>query len=31
MGSGNEVHSVGEFHLDAKWLIEAKQFFIGPK
>ncbi|RZB59938.1 Serine/threonine-protein kinase STY13 isoform B [Glycine soja] len=31
MGSGNEVHSVVEFNLDAKWLIDPKQLFVGPK
>ncbi|KAK7265974.1 hypothetical protein RIF29_18611 [Crotalaria pallida] len=31
MGSGNEVHSVGEFNLDTKWLIDPKQLFVGPK
>ncbi|ESW33759.1 hypothetical protein PHAVU_001G096600 [Phaseolus vulgaris] len=31
MGSGNEVHSVVEFILDAKWLIDPKQLFVGPK
>ncbi|KAI5417076.1 hypothetical protein KIW84_033214, partial [Lathyrus oleraceus] len=31
MGSGNEVHSVGEFSLDAKWIIDPKQLFVGPK
>ncbi|KAK4272123.1 hypothetical protein QN277_020717 [Acacia crassicarpa] len=31
MGSGNEVHSVGEFNLDAQWLIDPKQLFVGPK
>ncbi|QCD96359.1 Protein kinase [Vigna unguiculata] len=31
MGSGSEVHSVVEFSLDAKWLIDPKQLFVGPK
>lgn len=31
MGSGNEVHSIGEFSLDAKWIIDPKQLFVGPK
>lgn len=31
MGSGNEVHSVGEFNLDSKWLIDPKQLLVGPK
>lgn len=31
MGSGNEVHSIEEFNLDSKWLIDPKQLFVGPK
>ncbi|XP_014493069.1 serine/threonine-protein kinase HT1-like isoform X2 [Vigna radiata var. radiata] len=31
MGSVTEVHSVVEFSLDAKWLIDPKQLFVGPK
>jgi len=31
MGSGNEVHSVEEFNLESKWLVDARQLFVGPK
>ncbi|XP_047174192.1 serine/threonine-protein kinase STY13 isoform X1 [Vigna umbellata] len=31
MGSGNEVHSVEEFNLESKWLVDPKQLFVGPK
>ncbi|XP_019442512.1 PREDICTED: serine/threonine-protein kinase HT1-like [Lupinus angustifolius] len=31
MGSGNEVHSVEDFNLDAKWIIDPKELFVGPK
>lgn len=31
MGSGNGVYSVGEFSLDAKWLIDPKNLFVGPR
>ncbi|XP_061337358.1 serine/threonine-protein kinase STY13-like [Gastrolobium bilobum] len=31
MGSGNEVHSVEEFNLEAEWLIDPRQLFVGPK
>lgn len=31
MGSGNGVYSVGEFSLDAKWLIDPKSLFVGPR
>ncbi|CAN6574853.1 unnamed protein product [Malus baccata var. baccata] len=30
MGSGNEVYSVADFNLDAKWLIDPKHLFVGP-
>ncbi|KAF5479686.1 hypothetical protein F2P56_000486 [Juglans regia] len=31
MGSGNGIYSVGEFSLDAKWLVDPKQLLVGPK
>ncbi|THF97056.1 hypothetical protein TEA_020480 [Camellia sinensis var. sinensis] len=31
MGSGNGFYYVGEFNLDAKWLIDPKLLFVGPK
>ncbi|GAB2289460.1 hypothetical protein Dimus_023769 [Dionaea muscipula] len=31
MESGNEFYSADEFHLDAKWLIDPNQLFVGPK
>ncbi|KAM6549738.1 hypothetical protein CsatB_021414 [Cannabis sativa] len=31
MGSGNGVYSVDEFSLDAKWLIDPKHLFVGPR
>lgn len=31
MGSGNEVHSIEEFNLESKWLVDPKQLFVGPK
>ncbi|KAM7509180.1 hypothetical protein LguiA_019633 [Lonicera macranthoides] len=31
MGSGNGFYSVSEFNLDAKWLIDPKLLFVGPK
>ncbi|KAK6913068.1 Serine-threonine/tyrosine-protein kinase, catalytic domain [Dillenia turbinata] len=31
MGSGNGFYSVEEFSLDAKWLIDPKLLFVGPK
>ncbi|ONI19706.1 hypothetical protein PRUPE_3G293100 [Prunus persica] len=31
MGSGNGVYSVGDFNLDAKWLIDPKLLFVGPR
>ncbi|XAR51917.1 Dual-specificity kinase [Bertholletia excelsa] len=31
MGSGNGFYSVGEFSLDAKWLVDPKLLFVGPK
>lgn len=31
MGSGNGYFSVSEFNLDAKWLIDPKLLFVGPK
>ncbi|XP_044503585.1 serine/threonine-protein kinase STY13 [Mangifera indica] len=31
MGSANEFFSNGEFNLDPKWLVDAKQLFVGPK
>lgn len=30
MGSNNAFYS-GEFNLDAKWLIDPKLLFVGPK
>ncbi|KAI7724893.1 hypothetical protein M8C21_025819, partial [Ambrosia artemisiifolia] len=31
MGSGNEFFNTGEFSLEAKWLIDPKLLFVGPK
>ncbi|KAM1009345.1 hypothetical protein FF1_044796 [Malus domestica] len=31
MGSGNGVYSVADFDLDAKWLIDPKHLFVGPR
>lgn len=31
MGSGNGFYSTSEFNLDAKWLIDPKHLFVGPK
>ncbi|KAH7577294.1 hypothetical protein ACOSP7_001854 [Xanthoceras sorbifolium] len=31
MGSTNEFFSSAEFSLDPKWLVDAKQLFVGPK
>ncbi|KAI3500931.1 hypothetical protein L1887_36760 [Cichorium endivia] len=31
MGSGNGFYSTGEFNLEAKWLIDPKLLFVGPK
>ncbi|KAD3641117.1 hypothetical protein E3N88_30341 [Mikania micrantha] len=31
MRSGNEFFSAGEFNLEAKWLIDPKLLFVGPK
>ncbi|KAI3799208.1 hypothetical protein L1987_34498 [Smallanthus sonchifolius] len=31
MGSGNGFYSGGEFNLEAKWLIDPKLLFVGPK
>ncbi|CAM8891357.1 hypothetical protein QQ045_027727 [Rhodiola kirilowii] len=31
MGSANGVHSVDEFRLDAKWVINPKHLFVGPR
>ena len=31
MDSGNGFYSTGEFNLDAKWLIDPKHLFVGPK
>lgn len=31
MGSGNGFYSGGEFGLEAKWLIDPKLLFVGPK
>ncbi|MBA0726264.1 hypothetical protein Golax_002106 [Gossypium laxum] len=31
MGSGNDFFSTQEFNLDAKWLIDPQQLFVGPK
>ncbi|XVF57982.1 hypothetical protein PTKIN_Ptkin07bG0026200 [Pterospermum kingtungense] len=31
MGSGNGFFSTQEFSLDAKWLIDPQQLFVGPK
>ncbi|KAK9052389.1 hypothetical protein SSX86_029018 [Deinandra increscens subsp. villosa] len=31
MGSGNQFSSAGEFNLEAKWLIDPKLLFVGPK
>ncbi|KAK9272046.1 hypothetical protein L1049_002415 [Liquidambar formosana] len=31
MGSGNGFYSVHEFNLEAKWLIDPKHLFVGPK
>lgn len=31
MGSGNGFYSTCEFNLDAKWLIDPKHLFVGPK
>ncbi|XP_057530551.1 serine/threonine-protein kinase STY13 [Amaranthus tricolor] len=31
MGSENGFYSIQEFNLDAKWLIDAKHLFVGPK
>ncbi|KAK3032068.1 hypothetical protein RJ639_036282 [Escallonia herrerae] len=31
MGSGNGFYSVEEFNLDAKWLLDPKLLFVGPK
>ncbi|GAB4848071.1 hypothetical protein Ancab_002733 [Ancistrocladus abbreviatus] len=31
MGSENGFYSVQEFNLDAKWLIDPKHLFVGPK
>ncbi|KAI3725981.1 hypothetical protein L1987_65778 [Smallanthus sonchifolius] len=31
MGSGNGFYSGGEFDLEAKWLIDPKLLFVGPK
>lgn len=31
MGSANAIYSVGEFNLDAKWLVDPKQLLVGPK
>ncbi|KAI3813128.1 hypothetical protein L1987_17844 [Smallanthus sonchifolius] len=31
MGSGNEFFAAGEFNLEAKWQIDPKLLFVGPK
>ena len=31
MDSGNGFYSVDEFRLDAKWLIDPKFLFVGPR
>ncbi|KAI3748097.1 hypothetical protein L6452_10967 [Arctium lappa] len=31
MGSGNGFYSAGELNLEAKWLIDPKLLFVGPK
>ncbi|KAE8720122.1 Kinase superfamily protein isoform 2 [Hibiscus syriacus] len=31
MGSGNGFFSTQDFNLDAKWLIDPRQLFVGPK
>jgi len=31
MESGNRFHSVDEFQLDSKWLVDPNQLFVGPK
>ena len=31
MGSGFGFYSMGEFNLDAKWVIDPKLLFVGPK
>ncbi|XP_023735215.1 serine/threonine-protein kinase STY13 isoform X2 [Lactuca sativa] len=31
MGSGNGFYSTGEFNLEAKWSIDPKLLFVGPK
>ena len=31
MGSGNGFYSEDEFSLEAKWLIDPKHLFVGPK
>lgn len=31
MGSGNGIHSIGEFNMESKWLIDPKHLFVGPK
>lgn len=31
MGSGNGIYSVEEFSLEAKWLIDPKHLFVGPR
>ena len=31
MGSDNRFYSTDEFYLDAKWLIDPRHLFVGPK
>lgn len=31
MGSGNAFYSVEQFNLEAKWLVDPKHLFVGPK
>lgn len=31
MESGNRFYSADEFNLDAKWLIDPKHLFVGPR